>query len=214
MFGFHTLQADPQRSQALVAGVRILAFAEREDPKPTRVISPDGRPWTGEQPTGIDYGGGSTRSTRASLDEWDRFFLAMLKQLGIEQGNRSPRRKAGRPAHPAGHRRAAHGPGQHLRLALRGMAVLAGPAVGPRDRARHLSAARDQLDELLERAPRFYEAGSIPSAMKSQTPGVGQAYLGCYTGPDPTRAGRRSRLPLHVPANPLTKLSRSATVST
>ena len=57
MFGFHTLQADPQRSQALVAGVRILAFAEREDPKPTRVISPDGRPWTGEQPTGIDYGG-------------------------------------------------------------------------------------------------------------------------------------------------------------
>ena len=57
MFGFHTLQADPQRSQALVAGVRILPFAEREDPKPTRVISPDGRPWTGDQPTGIDYGG-------------------------------------------------------------------------------------------------------------------------------------------------------------
>lgn len=155
MLDFHTLQADPQPSQAWV---RILPFAEREDPKPTRVISLNGRPWTGDQPTGIDYGG---RPTRASLVEWDRFFLAMLKQPGIEQGNRSPRRTAGGPAHPAGHRRAAHGPGQHLRQALRGMAVLAGSA-GPAI-VLGTSAQRDHLDELLERASPFYEAGSIPA---------------------------------------------------
>ncbi len=33
-------------------------------------------------------------------------------------------------------------------------------------------------DELLERASWFYEAVSFSEAMKSQTPGAGQAYLG------------------------------------
>ena len=36
-------------------------------------------------------------------------------------------------------------------------------------------------DELLERASWFYEAVSFSAAMKSQTPGAGQAYLGAYT---------------------------------
>ena len=36
-------------------------------------------------------------------------------------------------------------------------------------------------DELLERASWFYEAVTFSEAMKSQTPGLGQAYLGAYT---------------------------------
>ena len=39
-------------------------------------------------------------------------------------------------------------------------------------------------DELLERASWFYEAVSFSAAMKSQTPGLGQAYLGSYTDAD------------------------------
>ena len=66
-----------------------------------------------------------------------------------------------------------------------GSAVLARPAVGPRDRARQLrSSAATYYDELLERASWFYEAVSFSEAMKSQTPGVGQAYLGSYTDAD------------------------------
>jgi hypothetical protein len=44
------------------------------------------------------------------------------------------------------------------------------------------SAQRGEgYDELLERASWFYEAVSFSEAMKSQTPGQGQAYLGAYT---------------------------------
>ena len=48
---------------------------------------PDGRPWTGDQPRGLDYW---VRLhdiyQREIVDERDRFYLAMLKQLGIEKG--------------------------------------------------------------------------------------------------------------------------------
>ncbi|MGO7983805.1 hypothetical protein ACC691_38845, partial [Rhizobium johnstonii] len=52
MFGFRTLDPDPVRSAALVDGVRIHPFSDRENPAPTRVVSPDGRRWTGDQPRG------------------------------------------------------------------------------------------------------------------------------------------------------------------
>ena len=55
MFGFRTLDPDPRRAQALVDAVRIYPYADRADPKPTRVISPDGRAWSGDQPRGLDY---------------------------------------------------------------------------------------------------------------------------------------------------------------
>ena len=87
MFGFRTLDPDPQRSQALVDEVRIYPYAERDNPPATRIVSPDGRPWTGDQPRGLDYW---VRLhdiyQREVVDERDRFYLAMLRQLGIEQG--------------------------------------------------------------------------------------------------------------------------------
>jgi hypothetical protein len=55
IFGFHALDPDPARSRALVDGVRIYPYAERDDPAPTRIISPDGRACTGDQPHGLAY---------------------------------------------------------------------------------------------------------------------------------------------------------------
>src|SRR3954447_20200987 len=55
MFGFRTLDPDPERAQALVNAVRIYPYAQRDDPPPTRVISPDGRAWSGAQPRGLAY---------------------------------------------------------------------------------------------------------------------------------------------------------------
>jgi hypothetical protein len=67
-------------------------------------------------------------------------------------------------------------------------------------------------DELLERASWFYEAVTFSEAMKSQTPGLGQAYLGAYTDAngDWLQGDRHYRL--HVPADPPAKLFWSATV--
>ena len=57
-------------------------------------------------------------------------------------------------------------------------------------------------DELLERASWFYEAVTFSEAMKSQTPGLGQAYLGAYTDAngDWLQGDRHYRL--HMPADP------------
>ena len=87
MFGFRTLDPDPQRSDELVRGVKVYPYAERDAPPPTRIVSPDGKAWSGDQPRGLDYW---VRLhdiyQREVVDERDRFYLAMLKQLGIEKG--------------------------------------------------------------------------------------------------------------------------------
>jgi hypothetical protein len=86
MFGFRTLDPDPTRSQALVDGVRITPFDGRSAPA-TRIISPDGRVWNGDQPRGLEYWVRLHEIyQREIVDERDRFYLAMLRQLGIEKG--------------------------------------------------------------------------------------------------------------------------------
>jgi hypothetical protein len=70
----------------------------------------------------------------------------------------------------------------------------------------------DHHDELLERASWFYEAVSFSEAMKSQTPGIGQAYLGAYTDANGHWLDGARDYSLHVPADPPAKLFWSTTV--
>ena len=87
MFGFRTLDPDPARSQALVKAVKIYPYDQRDDPPPTRVISPAGRPWSGDQPRGLEYWRRLHEIYQSEIvDERDRFYLAMLNQLGIAKG--------------------------------------------------------------------------------------------------------------------------------
>ena len=124
MFGFRTLDPDPERSAALVAGVRIYPYAQRDDPPPTRIVTPDGRAWTGDQPRGLAYWERLHDIYQSEIvDERDRFYLAMLKQLGIEKGTpfAPDDRLRGILEDGVGGRR-AHGAGQHLRQAVPGCA--------------------------------------------------------------------------------------------
>ena len=80
------------------------------------------------------------------VDERDRFYLAMLRQLGIEKGKPfAARRAPGCLLTAASCGRRADGAGQHVRQAVPRLPVLAGPAVGPRHRARQLRPARQTL---------------------------------------------------------------------
>lgn len=214
MFGFRTLDPNPERADALVRAVRIYPYAERENPAPTRVVSPDGRPWTGDQPRGLDYWKRlhSIYQTEV-VDERDRFYLAMLKQLGIEKG---------KPFEPDE---------RLIRILEQGSAAgelmaQANTFAKRFDQGSYWpdrvweqaivldnSAQRgDGYDELLERASWFYEAVSFSEAMKSQTPGVGQAYLGAYTDANGDWLDGGRDYVLHVPANVPAKLFWSATV--
>ena len=118
------------------------------------------------------------------MDERDRFYLAMLRQLGIEKGK--PFTPDARTTEilvqgaEAGELMA-----QANTFAKRFEDVRYWP-----DRQWELllvldnsTQRADHYDQLLERASWFYEAVSFSEAMKSQTPGLGQAYLGTYTDP-------------------------------
>jgi len=146
MFGFRTLDPDQTRAQALVDAVRVSSYDGRDAPA-TRIISPDGRAWSGDQPRGLDYWVRLDDIYQHEVvDERDRFYLATLKQLGIEK-----------------------------------------------DRA-------------------FEPAVSFSEAMKSQTPGVGQAYLGAYTDSNGDWLAGARDYTIHVPADPPAKLFWSFTV--
>ena len=214
MFGFRTLDPDPARAKALVDAVKVYPYDQRDDPPPTRVISPQGRPWSGDQPRGLDYWARLHAIYQSEIvDERDRFYLAMLRQLGIHRGQPfSPDQRLTAiltQAAAAGElmakantfakrfQGARYWPDRHWDLAI----------------ALSNSAQRGSFhDELLERASWFYEAVSFSEAMKSQTPGLGQAYLSAYTDTNGDWLQGDRHYTLHVPANPPAKLFWSATV--
>jgi len=214
MFGFRTLDPDPARTRQLVAAVRVYPYDRRDDPAPTRVLSPQGRPWSGDQPRGLDYWTRLHQIYQSEVvDERDRFYLAMLRQLGIEKG---------RPFEPDERLAAlltrATAAGELMAQANTFAKRFEGSRYWP-DRQWDLAIVLDSSsqraenhDELLERASWFYEAVSFSAAMKSQTPGAGQAYLGAYTDADGAWLDGGVHYRLHVPADPPAKLFWSATV--
>lgn len=214
MFGFRTLDPDPERAAALVDAVRIYPYGAADDGPTTRVISPEGRPWSGDQPRGLEYWERLHEIYQSEVvDERDRFYLAMLRQLGIEKGK-------------------AFAPDDRLRRIL-----AAGTATGELFAQANTFAKRfpgsrywpdrqwdvaivldnsaqrgEDHDELLERASWFYEAVSFSAAMKSQVRGKGQAYLGAYTDADGEWLDGGRNYTLHVPADPPAELFWSIAV--
>jgi hypothetical protein len=150
------------------------------------VISPDGRAWSGDQPRGLAYWERLHDVYQHEIvDERDRFYMAMLRQLRIEQGQ---------PFEPDPRLVAiledASAAGELMAQANTFAKRFAGSRYWP-DPRWDLAIVLDNTaqrgrsyDELLERASWFYEAVSFSAAMKSQTPGLGQAYLGSYTDAD------------------------------
>lgn len=214
MFGFRTLSPDPVAADTLVHAVRIYPFSERDNPKPTRIVAPEGRPWSGDQPRGLDYWIRLHDIYQSEIvDERDRFYLAMLKQLGIEKGKPfAPDARLTRILQQG----AAAG---ELMAQANTFAKRVGNGSYWPDRRWEVaivldasSQRGDGYDELFERASWFYEAVSFSEAMKSTTPGVGQAYLGSYTDGDGAWLDGGRHYTLNVPAAVPAKLFWSATV--
>ena len=213
MFGFRTLDPDPTRAQTLVDAVRITPPDGREAHE-TRIVSPDGRPWNGDQPRGLEYWVRLHEIYgREIVDERDRFHLAMLRQLGIRKGQ---------PFAPDERLTAiltqAAAAGELMAQANSFAKRFPGALYWP-DRQWDLVAQLDHSDQrgddhdqLLERTAWFYEAVSFSEAMKSQTRGAGQAYLGAYTDRDGRWLDGGQTYTVHIPADPPAKLFWSLTV--
>jgi hypothetical protein len=214
MFGFRTLDPDPGRARALVEAVRVHPYARRNDPPPTRIVSPDGRPWSGDQPRGLAYWERLHAVYQSEVvDERDRFFLAMLRQLGIEKGRPfAPDERLRRiltEASTAGELMAKANSFAKRFPDVRYWPDRQWDLVAVLD---HSSQRAEGYDQLLERAAWFYEAVSFSEAMHSRTPGEGQAYLGSYTDADGQWLDGARPYTLHVPADPPARLFWSVTV--
>lgn len=214
MFGFRTLGTDAAQAQRLVDAVGLYPYAHRDAPPPTRVLSPAGRTWSGVQPKGLEYWERLHEIYQSEIvDERDRFFLAMLRQLGIEQDKLfTPDERMTRILTEAA------AAGELMAQANAFAKRFPGSRYWP-DRQWDLVLMLDRsdqraagYDQLLERTAWFYEAVSFSAAMKSRTPGRGQAYLGTYTDVDGRWLDGARRYTLRVPADPPAKLFWSATV--
>ena len=214
MFGFRTLDPDPERARKLVEAVRIYPYADREDPPPPASSPrPAGRgPATSRAAS--TTGSGCTASTRPrSSTSVTASTWPCSSSSGIEKG---------KPFDPDDRLSTllsrASAAGELMAQVNTFAKRFEGSRYWP-DRQWDLAIVLDNsaqrgrnYDELLERASWFYEAVSFSEAMKSQTPGAGQAYLGTYTDADGAWLDGARSYRLHVPANPPAKLFWSATV--
>lgn len=201
-WGFRALDKDPTKAKALLELLEIYPLSKSDNPPRKTIVDISGIRWSQTSPRGIDY----WRSLHAIIQrepvqERDRFFMAMLKPLGIEKGKpfepdeRQTRLltdgalvgEAMAKANDCEKRleEAHYAEGTHWHFAL---------VIDPSQRAEFY----DQLDG---RAAWFYEAVTTSSGMVTRTPGVGQVYLGTYKDKDGDWLDGTKSYRLRVPAN-------------
>ena len=213
LFGGRLLDADRERAmRELVPGLRTYSYSERENPPKEQVVPAGNARWSQTPPTGMAYWETLAKAlANESVQERDRFFMAMLKPLGIEPGKPfAPtvrQQKILADAAVTGELMAkahtytkrfedAYWPGTHWKDVL----------------AVNTTQREPNFEQLDERASYFYEAVAISEAMRSTTPGFGQRYMGAYQDKDGSWLTGGNNYRLHVPANPPAKQFWSVTV--
>ena len=183
VFFFRALDPDPAKANALKTGVQVYPFAERESPKPTRYITPSpGRPVTlSYQPRGLEYWKVLSEAlANESVEDRDRFFMAMLRPLGIEPGKPfTPDERQEKLLTEAAFI------GESMAKANSFDKRFAGARYRPDARWDYVIMVDPLQDlpgfsQLDERAAYTYEAVLMSRAMVTKTPGQGSTYLASY----------------------------------
>ena len=87
--GIRITVTDPKEAAALLGQFRAYPYARRANPLATKIVSPQGKRWTGMPPRGMEYWQRVDEVIqREPIEERDHFFHEMLKPLGIEKGKR------------------------------------------------------------------------------------------------------------------------------
>jgi hypothetical protein len=210
-FFFRTLDTEPAKAKALREAVHIYPYSERDHPSRRGVLLPkaDGDLLNQGQPRGLAFWERLSEALAAEPGEdRDRFFIAMLKPLGIEAGQPfAPDERQQRILVDA----AAVGEAMAKTLAFRPRAdgILYRPgahwryAVPPWFNVDQDEGASTQFDE---RNAVYYLAYGMSNGAVTKTVGIGQAYIAAYqdTLGHPFDGSQSYRL--HVPANAPAKL--------
>ena len=173
--------------------VKVYPYAERTKPKPRGYITPKGKPWMAAAPYTMQYWELLADTiNREPVQERDRFFMAMLKPLGIEKGKpfkpNERQKKLLTEAALVGEAMAKANDFDKRRL--EDAHYVDGSqwefaTVSPPDQR------REHYDALDGRAAWFYEAVTNDPAMHGQKTGKGQIYL----------AAKGRGWPLHGPCS-------------
>jgi len=215
MFFYRALETGPTTAEALKKAVRVYPWEKRDDPPPTRYLTPDPAKLAkiATVPRGMEYWELlSAVIQREPVHDRDRFFLAMLKPLGIEKG---------RPFQPDARQKKIL-----TEAALVGEAMAKANSFDKRfPGARYRPDAHwdyvimadpaqdmESYSQLDERAAYAYEAMALSLAMVSKTPGVGQAYLASYRDREDHAFDGAESYRLRIPPNAPMKQFWSVTV--
>ena len=183
--GIRLMSEDRVERKALLKKIAIYPYSEKDNPKPRGYITPGVKPWLAAHPRGMKYWERVAESiNREPVFERDRFFMAMLKPLGIEKGK-------------------IFAPDVHQTKILTEGAFVGEAMVKVNDFSKRFEsahylegvqwhyaavAAPDQrskyYEQLDERAAWFYEAVTNDIAMHGQETGWGQIYMSTYKDED------------------------------
>lgn len=186
-FFYRAVDPDPAKAEALKKAVRIYAWSQREHPPATLYLLPDPEKVATIRPVprGLDYWALLAQVIQEEpVQDRDRFFVAMLRPLGIEKGKAfqpDARQKkiltdgafAGEAMAKANSFDKRFDGSRYRPDAHWDYVIMADPA---QDLENH-----SQLDE---RAAYFYEAVALSKGMITRTVGEGQAYLASYRDKD------------------------------
>jgi len=209
------VDADPAKAEVLKKGVRVYPWSQRENPPATRYLTPDPdklakmRP----MPRGMEYWERlAAVIEHEPVEDRDRFFVAMLRPLGIQRGKRfKPDERQTNILTEAAF------VGEAMAKAFAFNKRFDGARYRPDahwERLMFMDPAQDLADysQLDERAAFTYEAIAMSKAMVTKTPGVGQAYLASYHDKEGHAFHGAKSYRLHVPPNPPAKQFWSVTL--
>jgi hypothetical protein len=212
---YRTLDPDQAKGEALARLIRVYPWVKRDNPPATRFLKPDPATYAkyATMPRGMKFWEQlAAIIQREPLEDRDRFFMAMLRPLGIEKG---------KPFHPDARQTKilTEGAfvGESMAKALAFNARVPDALYRPDTNWSYyllLDPAQDlaSYSQLDERAGYFYTGLGVTKAMLSQTVGAGQAYLGSFRDKDGHAFDGAKSYRLHVPPNPPAKQFWSVTI--
>jgi len=207
---------NPDEVADLSSKLRLYAFAERNNPPASKLIFAKGKAYDVAQPKGMAYWQRlNDLIQREPVEERDRFYMAMLRQIGIEKG---------KPFAPS--------EGQHKTLEAAAIVGEKMAMTNSFDRFMREESARfgkgtqwkyvlspevptqrgEYYESLEERASYTYEGIATSEAMVPTKPGGGSGYVGVYRSSDGQWFDGAETYRLKVPANPPAKQFWSITV--
>ncbi|HEY2358958.1 MAG TPA: DUF1254 domain-containing protein, partial [Phenylobacterium sp.] len=167
---FRILTTDAAEGERILGDYQVYPASAASNPPKTRIVTPDGRAWSGTQPKGMAYWRRLNEYLQIEpVKEEDRLFMAMLKPLGIEKG---------KPFKPSAAQTKALTDGAEI-----GQLMAIANSFDKRfETARYggrwdrvvnvaLSQQAEFYSQLDERSSWFYEAVGLSEGMTTKTPG-------------------------------------------